>query len=524
MRKLTAFAIWSSIALSLVATQVRAANDFLTWGDTLPHGLDPHAIFDTEMQFVLYNAYDGLYRYEGNPPQLTPWLAESYQATPDGLTWNFKLRRGVKFHSGQEVTAEDIVYSFQRLLAVAKAPSTAFRNILKPENVTAVDRFTVRFVLSEPYAPFLSAIPIVAIVDRSVIDPHVKNSDRGSEWLSANDGGSGAYKIVANSFRENEALDLARFPEHFMGWRDNPRPINLVKVRPVAETSTRVLALLKGEIDATDSYLPVEQVSRIEASKDARVSRDVSMRLLVITINNTKAPLNNLHVRKCFNYAFNYPGFLHDILHDTAVRNSAPIPQNLWGYPTGLKGYDYDMQKAKAECDLARKEGANLTREFRVHTQSEAEQTNQAAQLFQSDLQKLGINVKIVPQPWTQLTANTVSAQNTPDMWLHWVSTYFVDPENWIGQMYDSQFHGTWKASAWYKNPDVDKLLREARTNTNRDARAKIYADAARKVVDDAVDIWIYNTVQIRGLSKRLKGFRFNPVNNGSEIRTMYLQ
>ena len=89
--------------------------------------------------------------------------------------------------------------------------------------------------------------------------------------------------------------------------------------------------------------------------------------------------------------------------------------------------------------------------------------------------------------------------------------------------MYDSQFHGTWKASSWYGNSEVDKLLRAAREDTDRDKRAKDYAEAARLVVGDAVDIWIYNTVQLRGLSKRVNGFRFNPVNNGGELRTMYL-
>jgi peptide/nickel transport system substrate-binding protein len=248
------------------------------------------------------------------------------------------------------------------------------------------------------------------------------------------------------------------------------------------------------------------------------------MRLLVVTINNSKPPLNNLHFRKSLSYAFNYDGFIHTILHDTAVRNSAPIPKNLWGYPEGIKGYDYDLDKAKAECDAAKGEGANFKRQFEIHTQSEAEQTNQAAQLFQSDLQQLGVRVKIIPEPWAQLTANTAKAETTPDMWIHWVSTYFVDPENWIGQMYDSQFHGTWKASSWYKNDKVDKLLRDARRNTNREDRAKDYDKAARLVVDDATDIWVYNTVQLRGLSNRLQGFHFNPVNNGSEIRTMYLK
>jgi peptide/nickel transport system substrate-binding protein len=523
MRKL---ALLASIVMALGGgcLSAQAANDFLTWADTLPHSLDPHAVFDTEMQFVIYNVYDGLYRYEDNPPKLEPWLAESYTVSPDGLTWDFKLRHNVKFHDGSELTAQDVVYSFQRLLALGKAPSGAFKPVLKSENVSAVDRYTVRFVLSQPYAPFLSAIPIVAIVNPRAIAPHATNNDWGAAWLSVNDAGSGAYKVVPDSFHQNESLDLARFPDYFKGWSDNPKPIDSVKVRPVAETSTRVLALLNGEIDATDSYLPVDQIERIEKSGNARVSRDESMRLLVVTINNSKPPLDNLHFRRCLNYAFNYDGFIHTILHDTAVRNSAPIPKNLWGYPEGIKGYDFDLAKAKTECDTARSEGANLKREFQIHTQSEAEQTNQAAQLFQSDLQQLGIRVKIIPEPWAQLTANTAKAETTPDMWIHWVSTYFVDPENWIGQMYDSQFHGTWKASSWYKNDDVDKLLRDARRNTNREERAKDYQEAARLVVDDATDIWVYNTVQLRGLSKRLQGFHFNPVNNGSEIRTMYLK
>ena len=390
------------LAFGAGISRAYAENSFLTWADTLPHSLDPHAVFDTEMQFVLYNVYDGLYRYEGNPPQLEPWLAESYTVAPDGLTWDFKLRQGIKFHDGSELTAADVVYSFQRLLALGKAPSGAFKPVLKPENVSALDRYTVRFILSRPYAPFLSAIPIVAIVNPRAITPNVANDDWGSTWLSVNDAGSGAYRIAPGSFHQNESLDLARFPDYFKGWSDNPKPIDSVKVRPIAETSTRIFALLKGDIDATDSYLPADQVERIEKSTTARVSRDESMRLLVITINNTKPPLNNIHTRKCLNYAFNYSGFIHTILHDTAVRNPAPIPKNLWGYPEGIKGYDYDMQKAKEECDAARKEGANLTREFQIHTQSEAEQTNQAAQVFQSDLQQLGIRLKIVPEPWAQ--------------------------------------------------------------------------------------------------------------------------
>jgi peptide/nickel transport system substrate-binding protein len=128
-----------------------------------------------------------------------------------------------------------------------------------------------------------------------------------------------------------------------------------------------------------------------------------------------------------------------------------------------------------------------------------------------------------VANTWPNLTASTAKPETTPDMWIHWVSTYFVDPENWIGQMYDSQFAGTWKASAWYQNDEVDALLREARETSDLDKRAALYDQAARIVVDDAADIWVYNTVQLRGMTDRVEGYTFSPVGSGADFRSMSL-
>jgi peptide/nickel transport system substrate-binding protein len=129
--------------------------------------------------------------------------------------------------------------------------------------------------------------------------------------------------------------------------------------------------------------------------------------------------------------------------------------------------------------------------------------------------------MKIVPVPWANLASRMQTPANTPDMWIHWVSTYFVDPENWIGQMYDSQFHGSWKASSWYTNSKVDNLLRTAREELDQERRKALYEEASRIVVNEAADIWIYNTVQLRGLSDRVAGYKFSPVSSGGEIRWM---
>ncbi len=496
----------------------------LVWGDTLPATLDPHAVFDVPSQFVLLNAYDGLYRYQGNPPQLIPWLAEGHTTSADGLTWDFTLRAGAKFHDGSDITAEDVVYSFRRLLGMNRGPAGAFTPVLKPENVTATGPRTVRFVLSQPYAPFLSAMPLVAIVNQRAIAPHVVNNDWGAAWLANNDAGSGAYRMVAGNYQARVSLDLERFPGHFMGWSHNQRPIEAVRARPVMETSTRVLALLRGEIDATDSYLPTDQVERVDRNARTRVARDESMRVFILRMNNRKPPFDNRDARLCFAHAFNYQGFNEIVLKGLVVRNGGPNPNNLWGNPPDLQPYAFDLNLARQHCDRARAAGAPIGREIEVHVQTELEQTVQAAQMYQADLRRVGVNLRIVPNTWAGITGATGQPQTTPDMWVHWVSTYFVDPENWVGQMYDSQFAGTWKASSWYSNPEVDTLLRRARTSLDQAERDRLYQQATRLVVADSPDIWVYNTVNLRGLSRRVQGYQFSPVGSGGEIRLMWLE
>lgn len=512
------------LACALAAAPAAAQQRPLVWGDTLPATLDPHAVFDVPSQFILLNIYDGLYRYQGNPPELVPWLAERHSVSEDGLTWEFVLREGAKFHDGSPITAEDVAYSFRRLLAMNRGPAGAFTPVLKAENVSAPDPRTARFVLSRPFAPFLSAMPLVGIVNPRAVGPNERNNDWGTEWLAANGAGSGAYRMDPATYRPRTSLDLSRFPDHFMGWSHNGKPIDEVRSRPVLETSTRVLALLRGEIDATDSYLPTDQVERVDRNNRTRVAKDESMRVFTLRMNNRKPPFDNRDARLCFAHAFNYGGFNDVILKGLVIRNGGPNPNNLWGNPEGLQPYAFDLNRAREHCERARAAGAPIGREIEIHIQNELEQTAQAAQMFQADLRRVGVNLKIVPNTWPGITGATGRAETTPDMWVHWISTYFVDPENWIGQTYDSRFHGTWKASAWYKNEAVDELLGRARASLDRAERERLYQEATRLVVADSPDIWVYNTVNLRGLSRRVQGYRFSPVGSGGELRSMWLE
>lgn len=506
-------------ATTCLAGSMVHAQSTIVWGESTPKGLDPHVVYDVPMQLFMLNAYDGLYRYVGNPPELTAWLADSHTVSEDGLTWDFTLKPGITFTDGTPMTADDVVYSFQRLLELGQGPSGGLTPVLQPENVSKVDDLTTRFVLDKPYAPFLAVIPLVSILNSKVVMEHEVDGDKGTAWLASHQAGSGAYILDPETYKPLENVDFARNENHFYGWDDNPNPVDVVHVPTISENSTRILSLLRGDIDSTDGYLGADHTAQIEGSDNAHVQRDESMRIMVIRMNNQKAPFDNVDFRKCISYAFNYSGFIDVILGGQVARNVGPLPGNLWGVPEDVAGYSFDMDKAKEHCDAAREAGVEMDRDMKIHIQAHLDQTTQVAQLMQQGMDELGLSLEIVGDTWANVTSSTASVDTTPDMWIHWVSTYFVDPENWIGQMYDSQFHGTWKASSWYTNPEVDTLLRQAREETEQAARAELYKDAYRIIVDEAADVWIYNTVAQRGLSNRIENFKFSPVGSGADFR-----
>jgi len=511
-----------AIALLVVAGPGFAQDKVLNFNNSIGRTLDPHVARSVAGNLVTLNLYDNLYRYKGNPPKQVPWLAKSHTASSDGLTWEVTLRDDIKFHDGSPMTAADVVYSFQRALALRKSVSAAFHKILKPSNVTATEKFKVKFVLNAPYAPFFAVLPLIAVVNPRVIKQHESKGDWGQKWLSQADAGSGAFKMVPGSFKSQRKIVWQWFPDHFKGWHANP--IKRVNVSYSSEISTQVLSLLKGTSDSSDPRLPEEQAQRLEKSGRVVVHRDPTMRLFMFTLNNGKPPFNNVHMRRAVSYAFNYKGFIEQMMKGVPKRSRLPVPHGLWGFPDDVKGYDYDLAKAKAELELAKKDGVDLSQEIQFKAIANNITTGNAAQLLQGDLRKLGLKMTITAAPFYNIIGLTKKTETSPDIWPHWVSTYFVDPENWVGQMYHSDFNGTWKGSNWYKNPKVDSLLAKARSIPDKAERDRLYKQVTRIVVDEAADVWIFDAVQIRALSKRVQGYDFSPVGSGSELRNMSLK
>src|SRR5436190_18473182 len=193
-----------------------AASRFVFANESDYDTVDPHAAFDVGRVAVRLNIYDGLMRWQKNPAVLEPWVAESHTISADGLTYTFKMRKGVKFHDGSEVKASDVVYSLERILALGKGAASLFKSMIASGSAKAVDDHTVEFKLTKPSAIFLSIVPEIHIVNAALVKKNEVNNDWGGAWLSKNSAGSGAYKI--KQFDPAIGFVAERFPDHFKGW------------------------------------------------------------------------------------------------------------------------------------------------------------------------------------------------------------------------------------------------------------------------------------------------------------------
>jgi peptide/nickel transport system substrate-binding protein len=477
--------------------------------------VDPHAAFDVGRVAVRLNIYDGLMRWQKNPAVLEPWAAESYTISPDGLVYRFTLKRGITFHDGTEMKASDVVYSLERILGIGKGAASLFKSMVAPGAGRAVDAYTVEFTLTKPSAIFLAIVPEIHIVNAALVKKHESGGDWGQAWLANNSAGSGAYMIT--DFDPAVGFVAKRFAGHFKGW--GTKWIDVIEFRGVKDTNTRVLGLLRDDFQGIGGYLQADQLKRIKASGSAQVLEAESMRVMMAQFNMTRSPTNNVHVRRAINYAFDYDGFDNDILGGLVERNPTPLPNTMWGVPKDVKGYSFNIDKARAELAAA---SITLDKPIELAFLTGFQQSEQAAELLQNGLTKAGVQSKVVGYPWPTIVEKFKDPATTPDVSIYWISTYYADPHNWVGEMYSSSTAGTFKNAAHYKNPKVDELLDRALRSTDRAERASLYEAATRIVVDEAAGMWIYNTKWYGPYAKALTGIEFCPIGSAQEMRTAY--
>ena len=299
----TCLALLSLLAVSSAKAAGRA--DVLVVGMATSDiiSLDPAKAFEFAGVGVEVQLYDRLLDFEPGKydvPVLS--LAESFSVSEDGRTWTFKLKEGVKFHSGNELTAEDVVYSFTRVVALKDQPSFILTQFgITPESLKAVDKHTVQITLDKKYAQgiFFSCLSagVASIVDSKVVKQHVAKTDKypdgdyGLTWLSRNSAGSGPFKLV--KWEKNDRVILDAFPEHF----SSPPKVKRVVIKEINEATSRRLQVEKGDIDIAWMVFP-DQIKELKKNPDISINSVTALPIYYIGINVTAGPLKDPKVRK----------------------------------------------------------------------------------------------------------------------------------------------------------------------------------------------------------------------------------
>jgi peptide/nickel transport system substrate-binding protein len=497
--------------MALAGRPALAAGEKFVYANNSPYdNLDPHTVFDTARAATRFNLYDGLYRWVDNPPQMIPWLAESHSVSDDGKVHSFKLREGLKFHDGTPLTAADVVYSMERILALKKGPATLYLDSVKPGSTEAPDPLTVRFNLTNPSAIFFATVPDILVVNSALVKKNEKNGDWAEAWLARNEAGSGSYAL--RRYDPAVGWNARRNTGHFAGW--GARPFDEIEFRTVLETNTRVLGLQRGDYQGVDGYLPYDQIQRLRGSPNVQIIEQESMRVFTLALNTTATPLDDVHFRRALAYAFDYEGFIRDIMKSSVSRNPGPNPNPLWGTPAGMAGYTYDLDKAREELKLVKAPLRPIT----INALAGFSESEQAAALFQNTLRQIGVEVKIDVSPWSVVSSRMRDPRTQADIVPLWKSTYYVDPNNWVGELVGSRYRGS-RSMSYYSDPEIDAKLDRALLSNDQEERRKLYEEVTQIVNDRAISIFVYNTKWYGPYSSKVEGIRFSPVSNGQDLR-----
>ena len=449
--------------------------------------LDPAKASDYADTILMFNVYDSLVIPRQGGPGLVPHLAESWEG--EGTSYTFKIRDGVQFQSGNTLTAEDVVFSFDRMKTIGQGLSFLFVSV---DKVEVVDGNSVRFTLTEPYAPFISSLVRLPIVDKQLVMDNLgegegEMGDWGQAFLSSNAAGTGAYLV--DSHNPQEETVMKKNPNYFLGVGDNAP--DTVRLRYGLEAATVRTLMAQGEHDITSQWLPPE-VMRALVEDGNQFLTEGGTGAFYFKLNTQKAPLDDVNCRQALANAFDYESVLKLIAITDEVSSGTG---STGAIPVGMFGSNPTGNERQRDLDAARQNLADCAydpAEFEIEITwiAEVPLEERLALLFQANLSEIGIKSTITKVPWALFSSSVNDPANTPHVSQIFVTAVTGDPDTLLYGMYHSTKAGSWQSPEHLNDAEVDSLLDMGRTGTSDEAREEAYSALNDRLVAIAPSIY----------------------------------
>jgi peptide/nickel transport system substrate-binding protein len=445
---------------------------------------DPDVFYDIEGNSVILSSYDGLLKYAPGSTKIVGALATSWTVSTDRLTYTFKLRPNVKFHSGAPLTAKAVKASFERRLAVGQAPSY----MLKPiATMSTPDPLTFVVKLKSPVNPFLAYMASSwgpKIIGPGALKDHA-GSDHGQKWLAKHEDGTGAFTLA--SFERGRQYVLQRSPTYW-----GPKPFfSKVILKIVPDIGTQRLQVQNGDLDAVLHSFPASELSSLPST--VRVLKDNSLLRLLLYVNTNRAPFNDPAVRKALGSAIDTDALVNQAYSGTATKSEGAFPPGLL---PGQPPLPYKLDVAAAKTAAA---GAKTKKITLAYSADESGVQRRAGELIQAQLTAAGFDVTVKEVQLPQVYGYVNDLGKAPDLLLMtdtWARILFYSTGglNFLG----------------FKDKALDGLLDKA-LDADKATTTKLFDQIAQKALESNAFLFLGDVKDVFVLNKNLGNVQHVP-------------
>ncbi|MFC5379657.1 ABC transporter substrate-binding protein [Aquipuribacter nitratireducens] len=495
-----------------------------------PVVIDGAYVSDGESLRVVRSIFEGLVTTEPGGTEIVPQLATEWEASDDGLEWTFQLREGVTFHDGEPFDAEAVCYNFDRwynFSGIQQSGNVSYywqtvmggyaenEDESLPESLYASCEATgdleATITLTRPSSTFLSALslPAFSIASPAALEEYGADEIGGSAeepqftgtYGTEHPTGTGPFQF--ESWERGSQLVLSRNDDY---WGD-PAIVQTLVFRPIADGPARRQALESGGIDGYDLVDPAD----VQALEDAgyQILRRPAFNVGYIGFQQTTPPLDNPQIRQAIAHAIDRENIISTNYPEGSTVATQFMPESVFGYAEDVTTYDYDPERAR---QLIEESGVtDLTIDFWYPTEvSRPYMPDPTAnfQLIAEDLEAVGFTVNPIGAPWNPDFLDAALSGGAPMYLLGWTGD-FGDPDNFVGTFFQAE------SPEWgYDNPELRDLLNQAEAETDEDARAELYQEANRIIMDDLPGLPYASTEPALAFRPGVEGFVPSPVQN----------
>ena len=463
--------------------------DTITWGQGADvTSMDPHVGKETPAVMVTNHIFDTLLEVDSATGELVPQVAEKWEQL-DELTYRFYIRKGIKFHDGTGLTAEDVKFSLDR--AIASAAVSYIVDFIK--EVKVIDPYTVTITTKAPYAPALRnlAVPFAGIVPKAYVQAN-------PDAIKTKPVGCGPYKFV--SWSQNDTVKLEAFADYYGG---AAKTKNLV-MKVIPEASQRTIALETGELDLAYD-IPTSDIAIVKRNNKLSMFIAPSLTCWYISMNMNKKPFDNVKVRQAVSHAIDRQLIIDTVLSGAGTPADAIIAPAVFGYyKTGVPKYDPALSK-KLLAEAGYPNGFNCT--LWVNNNKEREEVCQAVVEM---LRQVGINAKLEVIEFGTFIQRTTAGEH--DMgYFGWV-TSTKDADYTYYSLEHSSQRGAAGNRSFINDPEVDRLVTLGRTSADTKVRSDAYKNLAIRLAEVTNNATLlYNEINAGG-SNKVENFVLDPI------------